>query len=224
MVVLIFPTPLYQFPETKYCPGCEQLLDVDLFGVAKHGKYGISARCRKCNNKTTHEKYLKNFEKISARKRAAYAVKHPKQTKYTYIPLKMLPPEGTTLKKCPSCRTPLDICPEMKEGTCDKCENRFTVHKVLSDKFGGIKLHRITEKTAVDTEAIIKFIQKHKQTYRAEIIYKMSMERTKVHRAVKIMKQDGLIITRFGGRFLFISLSEAGLKLAESYQVVDNVL
>lgn len=213
----------HQLPGTKYCPGCKQLLDIDLFGVATRAADGITSRCRRCNNKATHANYSKDFEKISARKHEVYVINHPKKTKYTYILLKTLPPEGTKLKKCPYCRTDLSVCPEMKHGTCHKCGNKFTVHNVLSDKFGGIKLHRITEKTEIDFKSIVKFIQKHKETYRAEIIFKLGMERTKVHQAVEMMEKDGLIITRFGGRFLFISLSEAGLKLFNSYQV-DNVL
>lgn len=224
MVVLIYPISSRQLPGTKYCPGCKQLLDIDLFGVANRAADGITSRCRMCNNKATHANYSKHFDRISARKHAAYVAKHPKQTKYTYILLKTLPPEGTKLKKCPSCRTSLYVCPEMTGGTCHKCGKQFTVHNVLSDKFGGIRLRRITDKTEVDLKSIVKFIQRHPRTTRNKIVSKLGMKWTKVHRVVKVMENDGLITTRFGGRFLYISLSEAGSQLAVSYRVVDNVL
>lgn len=224
MSVLTYPISSHQLPGKKYCPGCKQLLAVDLFGVANRAADGITSRCRSCNNNATRANYSKHFYRISARKHAAWVAKHPKKTKNTYILLKTLPPEGTKLKKCPSCRTDLYVCPEMKEGTCHKCGNKFTVHNVLSDKFGGIRLHMITEKTEIDLKSIVKFIDRHKETYRAEIVNKLGMERTKVHQAVKVMEKNGLIITRFGGRFLYFSLSKAGSQLLVSYHVGDNAL
>lgn len=215
MSILSSPIPLYQLPETKYCKGCNKWLSIELFGYHSKNKSKTSARCMECNRKAGKVKYYRNRNNILAKKRAERQA--PSPLTRTYIPLKIHPTDGLKLKHCPYCKVRLHVCPECKEGTCYRCEETFTVHKVLSYKHGGIKLCKIKKDNSIDV--LLKLIHKYDFLYIVELSMKAGLNRHLVDRTLNKMETQGLIIKyrRFniGGNKTYIKITEAGIKMVQ---------
>jgi uncharacterized radical SAM superfamily Fe-S cluster-containing enzyme len=57
----------------KYCPRCQKVLPLEMFGKSKKTKDGHTCYCKEHCNEMTKESYAKNAEIIRERRRERYA-------------------------------------------------------------------------------------------------------------------------------------------------------
>lgn len=160
----------------------------------------LSVICSKCGNDRLLSDYRLPFRAIKSkspvcvhcqREYERQMYKKRKENKRFTIP------EGTIEKRCPHCSAVLWVYPDHSTGKCHKCQQNYTINKVLRDKksgrAGGIILKKEIAPYHDYSGEILEYISSKKATYITEIRRELSIGRRIVENTISTFEKEGVV-------------------------------